>query len=475
MTPARKRYTVLVWSLMAVLVCVPAFSAPIRTLVNPYAGIDWSSVGHHRANLHTHSTESDGSLSPNDVIDFYRTNGYTALALTDHNECSYPWQNWGRDPGALGMLAIPGNEYSRHDHICGYFLCHETPSGSEEQTLTEIAAQGGVANINHPGRYWGPDPDGSIPLEVIQKYATWYTDFPGDVLMGVEVFNSINRHPEDIDLWDALLGVMMPNRPIWGFANDDMHFLGVGALPFAAVSWNVFLTATLDEASVRAAMTTGQGYFCTVTTQIDPNLWDANQVPVITGVTHDEAAGTIAISATSGGLPLPDADYRWISGGELIHSGPVLDYQNTPGVTNYIRAELAGPGGTSFTNPFGILSESGRVIVYISPADAVYAGARWTVDNDETWYESGQELELAPGQHTIRFNRVSAYQTPAPITVTVTKDETTMIGADEGALYVYDPSQAIPAAGMAALTLLVIALLAAGWALLPRIRTAKQH
>ena len=470
MTFRRSHTSVVFVAFIAVLAAVSAFSAPVRTLLNPYAGIDWATIGQHRANLHTHTTESDGSHNPADVVDFYFNKGYTVLALTDHNKCSYPWQNWGRDPESLGMLAIPGNEYSRHDHINGFFLCHETTSNSEEQTLSEIAAQGGIAQINHPGRYWDPNPDGSIPVETIQKYVTWYTDFPQEVLVGLEVFNSINRHPNDIKLWDALLGVMMPGRPIWGFANDDMHYLSVGPLPFAAVSWNVILADTLDEASIRAAMSTGQGYFCTVTTQIDGNFWSADLTPVITNVAHDSSAGTIALSATSGGAPLQEANYRWISGGQLVHTGSVLDYQNTPGITNYVRAQLVSAGGSSFTNPFGILSESGRLIVYISPADALYAGAKWSVEGRDEWYESGTEIELAPGQHTISFNRVSAYQTPAPITVMIAKDETTLIGAEEGAEYIYDPSLAIPAAGMTALALLVVALLVAG-----RIALARAH
>lgn len=38
----------------------------------------------YRGNLHTHSTVSDGALSPQDVCEFYRTAGYDFLALTDH-------------------------------------------------------------------------------------------------------------------------------------------------------------------------------------------------------------------------------------------------------------------------------------------------------------------------------------------------------------------------------------------------------
>ena len=37
-----------------------------------------------RGNLHTHSTRSDGHLTPDQVCSFYRDAGYDFLALTDH-------------------------------------------------------------------------------------------------------------------------------------------------------------------------------------------------------------------------------------------------------------------------------------------------------------------------------------------------------------------------------------------------------
>src|SRR5947209_6191196 len=37
-----------------------------------------------RGNLHTHSTLSDGALSPEEVCALYRDAGYDFLALTDH-------------------------------------------------------------------------------------------------------------------------------------------------------------------------------------------------------------------------------------------------------------------------------------------------------------------------------------------------------------------------------------------------------
>ena len=38
----------------------------------------------YRANLHSHSTASDGHLSPDALKDLYRRQGYSILAITDH-------------------------------------------------------------------------------------------------------------------------------------------------------------------------------------------------------------------------------------------------------------------------------------------------------------------------------------------------------------------------------------------------------
>ena len=38
----------------------------------------------YKGNLHTHTTESDGRLSPLETIRIYAEHGYDFLALTDH-------------------------------------------------------------------------------------------------------------------------------------------------------------------------------------------------------------------------------------------------------------------------------------------------------------------------------------------------------------------------------------------------------
>ena len=43
---------------------------------------DWPS---YKANLHCHTTCSDGRLTPQQVKDHYKAHGYSVIAFTDHN------------------------------------------------------------------------------------------------------------------------------------------------------------------------------------------------------------------------------------------------------------------------------------------------------------------------------------------------------------------------------------------------------
>ena len=39
----------------------------------------------YKANLHSHSTMSDGRLTPQQLKDAYKARGYSILAITDHD------------------------------------------------------------------------------------------------------------------------------------------------------------------------------------------------------------------------------------------------------------------------------------------------------------------------------------------------------------------------------------------------------
>ena len=64
-----------------------------------------------KANLHTHSTVSDGRLTPQQVKDHYKAHGYSILSLTDHNVVA--------DQSSLNdedFLMLTGAEYNINDN-----------------------------------------------------------------------------------------------------------------------------------------------------------------------------------------------------------------------------------------------------------------------------------------------------------------------------------------------------------------------
>ena len=81
--------------------------------------------------------------------------------------------------------------------------------------------------------------------------------------------------------------------------------------------------------------------------------------------------------------------------------------------------EVESTYGTIITGPSGVL----RVI--IRPAEAVKAGAQWSVDAGSTWFLHNSGLRLEPGEYRITFKSIPGWRTPLPRKVTVKKDKET--------------------------------------------------
>jgi predicted metal-dependent phosphoesterase TrpH len=95
-----------------------------------------------RLDLHLHTTHSDGSCTPSQVVDLAHKAGVTALAVTDHDiTTGIPEATMaGR---RLGIEVIPGIEISSSFgdselHILGYFLeCQDAELNTRLATLRE--------------------------------------------------------------------------------------------------------------------------------------------------------------------------------------------------------------------------------------------------------------------------------------------------------------------------------------------------
>lgn len=84
--------------------------------------ISWpDSVHQHKGNLHSHTVNSDGHLTPREAVQLYRTHGYSFLAFTDHET----FTDFSEDLSSDDFLVLGGIESSarlydsiEHHHVC---------------------------------------------------------------------------------------------------------------------------------------------------------------------------------------------------------------------------------------------------------------------------------------------------------------------------------------------------------------------
>lgn len=118
-----------------------------------------------KGNLHTHSTNSDGSHPPEDVIAFYRDAGYDFLALSDHFMECYGWtisdtRDLRRD-GFTTLIAAelhaPRTNVGELWHIKAVGLPIDFAPSVNGETGPELAARaaetGAFIGIVHPSWY----------------------------------------------------------------------------------------------------------------------------------------------------------------------------------------------------------------------------------------------------------------------------------------------------------------------------------
>lgn len=349
---------------VALLAACQAPPAEIQ-IQNPYAGVDWDGSTQYKANLHTHTTRSDGRINPQEVVDHYHRMGYQILAITDHNEVTYPWSGFSamepsttslnrmesqpenmpedfvyedRDPSSLGILAIQANEVSAPHHVGSYFSDFNDRADTEEETLRRLEQAGATVVLFHPGRYTDRAPE----TYTDEWYLNQYRTFPN--VVGIEIYNQGDRYPTDRGLWDRLLTELMPERPVWAYSNDDMHSAG-----HLGRNWNVFPLSELSHEPLRAAMEEGRFFWVYA-----PEGESGPTPPAIRSVQVDERRGTIDLDVVGG------ERIYWISRGDTIQTGAALDLTEVEAVEGYVRAEVWGPGNTiTGTQPFGLGASAG--------------------------------------------------------------------------------------------------------------------
>lgn len=107
--------------------------SPFTTLCGQLARLD----SPHRADLHIHTTASDGEFTPSQVVAFARQAKLAAVAITDHDTLA--GIHAAQDTAHEELEVIPGVEISatfqdREVHLLGYFVRTDHPGLQAEMT-----------------------------------------------------------------------------------------------------------------------------------------------------------------------------------------------------------------------------------------------------------------------------------------------------------------------------------------------------
>ncbi|MFW5913483.1 MAG: PHP domain-containing protein [Bacillota bacterium] len=372
-----KKFILLIALLIAGMTFMACESENTVLALNPYEDVDFETADQALTNLHTHTKNSDGNGTPHDVVDYYEGYGYDTLALTDHDTVTYPWtfstlndgeDGWeDRDPDALGMLAVEGNELTvpRNEWFpdtVSLFTDYEyqqpeSLEGTPEafhNTLDEIdEIEDSLAFIAHPGREWKTHTDyADQDMYSIPWWVDLFNDHPKDQLIGLEVFNRNDQYRHDRGLWDEILLKTMPERPVWGLGNDDYHGDGEGYIHRSFT--RQLIEGDFTEDALRESLRSGHFFTSNVNNSDD-------DAPRISNIIVDEEARTITIEGSGYDT------IEWFHGSNefyeptRIAEGETFEYGSFEG--NYVRARLikdkeGADEGKTLTQPFGFTQEN---------------------------------------------------------------------------------------------------------------------
>lgn len=282
----------------------------------------------YKGNLHTHTTNSDGAWSPDQVATEYRARGYNFLFITDHGKVTDV-----SDLSGDGLLVLNGTELGAgksevgHSYHLAVLNLKETVSAQSAPTLQGLIdllrSKGAEVIIAHP--YWS---------------GLTINDFSNlEGYVGVEVFNSTCHFAiakgHSATHWDDLLA---RGKSVAGFAVDDAHERSRDGKPLdACYAWIMAKLPELTEAAVMSAIKSGRFY--------------ASNGPTI----HDISVKDGKISVSTSEVKVINFIANVSSGRSITAKGDEVltqaEYQ-LRGSEKYIRVEcFDGNGRGAWSNP----------------------------------------------------------------------------------------------------------------------------
>lgn len=222
----------------------------------------------YKGNTHTHTLNSDGDSTPDEVVRWYREHRYDFLVLTDHNFLTAVDGLNALHGADERFLVIKGEEVTdrlgdKPLHINGLDVSTRVgPQGGTsvvdilQRNVNAIRQAKGVPHINHPNFRWAITP---AELQQIRNNKL------------LEIYNGhpqVNNHggggvPGMEEVWDAVLssGVI-----VYGIAVDDAHTFKDPGNPDVAGpgrGWVAVRAPRLEARALLEAMERGDFYAST--------------------------------------------------------------------------------------------------------------------------------------------------------------------------------------------------------------------
>ena len=221
-----------------------------------------------KGNTHTHTINSDGDSTPDDVVTWYREHGYQFLVLTDHNFLTNVEALQALHGASDRFLVIKGEEVSAEFggaplHVNGLNVSAEVKpqTGTSvvdvlQRNVDAIRSAAGVPHINHPNFRWAITTDelGAVKNNRLFEVFNGHPQvnmFGGGGVPGLE------------EAWDAILS---RGTLLYGIAVDDAHVFKAPGNPAVAGpgrGWVMVRAERLETPLVMAALERGDFYAST--------------------------------------------------------------------------------------------------------------------------------------------------------------------------------------------------------------------
>lgn len=387
---------------------------------NPYETVDFDNWGQYKADLHCHTTASDGDNTLSEMVEEHYAQGYDALAVTDHGIVSHNWttvnsRNYfkigigikdgkipqitplteeryneistGVDRNGKAMVEIPlGIEQNptsfNNAHVNSWFADYGDGlmggTSNYAEVVSQVDATGGLSVINHPGEYTSAkeeeceanayNEDDAWYQYVIGKFTKILTSY--DSCIGIDINSKKDgRTKYDRKLWDILLQKVVPTgRNVFAIATTDAH-----QLDKVGCAWTDLCMPENNAENIYTCLKNGA--FFSVSRYIK-NAEELAQFSLETGIDwgdsfeQENRDDTIPAPKVTNVVVDDNKDtitvsvdnaltIHWIADGKVIHVGNTIDLDDySDQIGSYVRAEAFGHGGVLYTQAFTLEYDS---------------------------------------------------------------------------------------------------------------------